>query len=101
MTRRTLTQKRASEIIEFDHDRVRYTACVSRFDDGSIGEVFLDVPKASMLADYARDMAVAASLALQFGCPAEVLRRAVTRSYDGSAAGPLGCLLDLVENDHG
>jgi ribonucleoside-diphosphate reductase alpha chain len=42
-------------------------------------------------------VAVAASLALQFGCPADTLRKALLRLTNGSAAGPLGRLLDLAE----
>jgi hypothetical protein len=37
----------------------------------------------------AREAAVATSLLLQYGCPAETLRRALTRTSDGSASGPL------------
>jgi hypothetical protein len=46
-----------------------------------------------------RDAAIAASLLLQFGCPAETIRHALTRNADGSAAGPLGRLLDMLAND--
>lgn len=45
----------------------------------------------------ASDSAVAASLALQYGCPIEVLQRAFLREEDGSAAGPLGHIFDLME----
>jgi hypothetical protein len=49
----------------------------------------------------ARDAAVAASLALQFSCPLEALRRAVLREEDGSASTPLGAAIDLIINDRG
>jgi hypothetical protein len=43
----------------------------------------------------ASDAAIAASLALQYGCPAEVLRGALSRDSDGVASSPLGVALDL------
>jgi hypothetical protein len=43
----------------------------------------------------ARDAAIAASLLLPYGCPAKTLRRALTRTGDGSASG-LAHALDLL-----
>jgi ribonucleoside-diphosphate reductase alpha chain len=45
----------------------------------------------------ASDAAIAASLALQFGCPAEVLRRALKRDGQGKASSPLGVALDRLD----
>jgi hypothetical protein len=42
----------------------------------------------------ARDAAILASLALQHGGSPDELGRALTRNGDGSAAGPLGAVLD-------
>jgi hypothetical protein len=50
----------------------------------------------SALETIARDAAITASLSLQFGCPAETLRHALTRNTNGTAAGPLGHLLDIL-----
>jgi hypothetical protein len=44
----------------------------------------------------ARDGAVVASIALQYGVPLEVIRHALMRNRDGSACGPLGAALDLL-----
>jgi len=45
----------------------------------------------SMAADvFARDSAIAASLALQFGCLVEILRTALSRDAKGRAEGPPG-----------
>ena len=49
----------------------------------------------------ARDAAVAASLALQFGCPLETLQRAVLRDENGNASTPLGAAIDLIAADRG
>jgi hypothetical protein len=43
-----------------------------------------------------RDLGVAASLALQFGCSLGTLRRAVLRNADGSSATALGAALDII-----
>lgn len=47
----------------------------------------------------ARDASIMCSIALQYGVPAEVLRHAIGRNSDGSAAGPLGKLLDLIAKE--
>jgi ribonucleoside-diphosphate reductase alpha chain len=74
-----------------------FTATVSRFDDGELGEIFLKNHKADSTAGVmASDAAIAASLALQFGCPLETLRRALSRDPRGNATGPLGVALDKL-----
>jgi ribonucleoside-diphosphate reductase alpha chain len=74
-----------------------FTATASRFDDGLLGEVFLQNHKADSAAGImASDAAIAASLALQFGCPAEILRKALCRDARGNPTGPLGVALDML-----
>lgn len=98
MKRETIPNRRCSELLNFEHDGHRYRASVSRFQDGRLAEVFLDGSKPdTAIAIVGRDLAVAASLALQFGCPADTLRKALSRLSSGEAAGPLGALLDIVE----
>jgi hypothetical protein len=76
---------------------LNFTATVSRFDDGTLGEIFLQNHKATSMAGImASDAAIAASLALQFGCPVETLRKALSRDARGNASGPLGQVLDLL-----
>jgi ribonucleoside-diphosphate reductase alpha chain len=45
------------------------------------------------------DAAVAASLALQHGCNIDTLRQALLREENGSAAGPLGMMLDILAGE--
>jgi ribonucleoside-diphosphate reductase alpha chain len=98
MSRENLPNRRHGEVFSFEHEGIRYRANVSRFADGRLAEVFLSGGKPGAgAAVVAHDVAVAASLALQFGCPADTLRRALLRLSNGSAAGPLGRLLDLAE----
>jgi hypothetical protein len=98
--RRRLPNRRASESFAFEAAGLRYTATVSRFADGSVGEVFLT--KVNSRADVnARDAAVVVSIALQYGVPIEVIRKALMRNADGTASGPLGAALDLIVANEG
>ena len=95
--RRRLPNRRGS--IGFDVQALNLTFAVtaSRFNDGSLGEVFIQNHKTNSAAGIlASDCAIAASLALQFGCPAEILARALSRDSRGTATGPLGVALDLL-----
>jgi hypothetical protein len=97
MTRERLANRRASETFSFECGGLRFTATVSRFGDGRLGEVFIQNHKASCFAGImASDAAIAASLALQFGCPAEVLRKALSRDSRGNPSSPLGATLDRL-----
>jgi hypothetical protein len=96
--RQLLPNRRRSEIATFDLDGTRFRATVSRFNDGRLAEVFIDTDKpCSGVSIAARDLGIAASLALQSGCPAATLRKALQRLSDGSPAGPLAAALDLFE----
>jgi hypothetical protein len=97
MRREILPNRRRSELITFEHEGLRYHGSVSRYADGRLGEIFVELAKPGGAAGTgARDAAVAASLALQFGSSSEVLRKALTRLSDGSGAGPLAVLLDMT-----
>ncbi len=93
MNRTRLPNRRNAELFDFEHGGRRWTATIGRFLDGRIGEIFLDAPKESPLVELAQDCALAASLALQSGCPLDTLRHALA----GRHAGPLGAALDLVD----
>src|SRR5262249_41949500 len=95
--RRRLPNRRRSESFDLTAQNLKFTATVSWFDDGQIGEIFLVNHRAGSGAGIlASDGAIAASLALQFGCPIDVLRRALSRDARGSGTGPLGVALDRV-----
>jgi hypothetical protein len=100
MTRNRLPNRRMGETFELECGGLKYVCTVGRFADGSIGEVFLTNSKPSSQSDVnARDAAVAASLAFQFGCPLDVLRRALLRDPHGKASSPLGRALDQLGGD--
>src|SRR5262245_60751767 len=100
MTRERLRNRRLSETFTLELHGLRYVASFSRFDDGRVAEVFLQNHKPASQSDAnARDSAIAASLALQFGCPLDVLRRALLRDAQGRASTPLGAALDKIADE--
>jgi len=95
MSRRRLPNRRPAETFGIEVGGLNYVVSVGRFDDGSLAEIFISNGKAGSDSDTAaRDSAVVASIALQYGVPAEVIRRALMRNRDGSVCGPLGAALD-------
>jgi ribonucleoside-diphosphate reductase alpha chain len=98
--RERLPDRRASTSITFEVNGLVYVATYSQFPDGGdVGEIFLRNHRVGSHADIAaNDAAVAASLALQFGCPLETLQQALGRDSRGGAAGPLGHAVDLIQD---
>jgi hypothetical protein len=95
--RQRLPNRRAHELLSFEHGGIGYTAGVGRFANGDLAEIFLNTSKNGTAVDVnARDAAVAASLLLQHGCCVHILRKALTRNSDGLASGPLARALDLL-----
>ena len=95
--RQRLRNRRGSITFDIEALGLTFTVTASRFDNGELGEIFVQNHKTNSAAGIlASDCAIAASLALQFGCPAEVLARALQRDSRGNATGPLGCALDLL-----
>jgi ribonucleoside-diphosphate reductase alpha chain len=96
-TRERLPNRRTSESFTFELHGLRFTATVSRFDDGRIGELFLNNHKHGNQTDTnARDSAIILSFALQHGADIESIRRALCRNDQGRALGPVGAALDLL-----
>jgi hypothetical protein len=95
--RERLPNRRSSETFAFECAGLRYTATVSRYDDGRLAEVFLTNHKNNSGADTAaRDAAITFSIAVQHGANPETIRRALCRDARGNASGPLGTALDLL-----
>jgi ribonucleoside-diphosphate reductase alpha chain len=95
--REKLPNRRGHELVDFQHGGFDYIAGIGRFADGRLGEIFLTAAKTGTAVDAAaRDAAIIASIALQYGASPAILQHALTRSSDGSASGPLGALLDLL-----
>ena len=97
MAREQLPNRRLAETFDFEISGLRYTCTIGCYADGRLAEIFLQNTKAGSQSDgNARESAIAASLALQFGCPAETLRGAVLRNPNGTACTPLGAALDHI-----
>jgi ribonucleoside-diphosphate reductase alpha chain len=95
--RHRLPNRRPSETFALECAGLKYTATISRFNDGRVGEIFLTNHKGGSHADTAaRDAAITCSIALQFGADIETIRRALCRDGRGHASGPLGVALDLI-----
>jgi hypothetical protein len=95
--RRRLPDRRGSENFSFECNGQHYTATVSRFADGGIGELFLSNGKTGSDTDTAaRDSAITFSIAVQSGADPEVIRRALCRDSRGNPNGPLSTALDLL-----
>jgi hypothetical protein len=90
--RERLPNRRNAEKFDFEHGGRRWTATISRFPDGRLGEIFLDAIRGAAIAELAAEAAIVASLALQSGCPLETLRHAL----NGRDAGPLGTALAII-----
>ena len=98
--RRDLPTRRESELTEIVFRNQTYTIGNSRFQDGSLAEVFVDPHKLSCdLTDDARDISVLISIARRYGVPVDVMREALSRSNDGSPTGLASAVLDVLSEE--
>jgi len=96
--RERLPNRRSAETSAFERDNLKFQMTVGRYPDDRAGELFLSSEHGNSLLDVlAHDAAILASLALQFGCPLETIRHAVTRDSQGVSASPIGEALDRIE----
>ena len=90
--RERLANRRASESFTFELNGLRYTATVTRYADGRLGEMFLNNHKAGNQSDTnARDAAIILSFAAQRGADIETIRRALWRDSQGRPLGASRC----------
>jgi hypothetical protein len=99
--RERLPARRASQVVAFDHvsplgHPTPYTATIGYYDDGRIGEVFVDGKMGSEAGALATDAAVLISIALQHGVPVEEMRAAMGRGSEGRPQSICGSVLDLL-----
>ena len=95
--RERLANRRASLFFDFESMGMRFTASVSHFPDGRIAELFVDNHKAgSAIGTLVRDAAIIFSFAVQHGADPEAIRRALGRSCNGRALGPIAEALDRI-----
>jgi hypothetical protein len=96
-TRERLPNRRHAFTFDFEHAGLKYTATVGRFADGRPAELFISNHKSNSLADVgARDAAILASFALQFGAPLDLIPNALSRESQGRPSGVVGAALDII-----
>jgi hypothetical protein len=94
MTRERLANRRMSAVFDLESMGMRFTASISCYDDGRLGELFLDNHKAgSAVGTLVRDLAIVFSFAVQHGADVEAIRRALCRDSQGHALSPLAAAL--------
>lgn len=99
LERQELPNRRAGEDFEFVHADLRFHASIRYASPTSTSpaEIFLNCAKVDSGADLAaRDAAIIASVALQYGVPLAALAHALGRNQDGSASSPIGALMDIL-----
>ena len=97
--RRPLPQRRRSENfdMEFGGFKKRYFITVGYYDDGGIGEVFINHPVSGLQSEaIARDGAVLVSMALQHGVPLQTIQHAVTRNSNNEPTSIVGAVVDRL-----
>jgi ribonucleoside-diphosphate reductase alpha chain len=95
-----LPNRRRSETFDLESQGLKFTCTISHFADGSLAEIFLQNHKSGSDAGInAQDAAVVCSIALQYGVPLDVIRKALMRDTRGRASGPLGTALDLIAEE--
>ncbi|QIB32649.1 hypothetical protein [Ancylobacter pratisalsi] len=100
MSREPLPVRRFSESRDFLAAGMSFTATLGFYDDGRVGEVFIDGPKAGSDAEVnASDAAVLLSILLQHDISPAVLRRGMARDEEGRPLGPIGAVVDMLAGD--
>jgi hypothetical protein len=99
--RQLLPQRRRAETFTVIHWDQPFVVTVGFFDNGTLGEIFIDGGKTGQdIQSTSRDAAVVLSLGLQHGVPIESIRHAVTRNgASGAPASIIGAVVDAVA-DH-
>ena len=97
--RRILPQRRRCETFEIAWgglDR-RHTITLGFYDDGALGEVFINGGKSGEVVEaIARDGAVLLSLALQYGAEIDNIKSAITRDGQGAPSSVVGAVIDQL-----
>lgn len=104
MTRETLPLRRRSETFEVEFAGLKepHTITLGFYEDGRIGEVFINGGKSGELVEaIARDGAVILSMALQHGTPLATIRNAITRDGQGMPQTIVGVIVDMLTEESG
>ena len=97
--RRALPARRSSETFEIDFGGLAkgHTITVSFYDDGTLGEVFINGGKSGEQVEaIARDGAVLLSIALQYGASLDTIHHAITRDSQDQPQSIVGAVVDRL-----
>ncbi|MBR0879657.1 hypothetical protein ACVMGC_001059 [Bradyrhizobium barranii subsp. barranii] len=100
--RRTLPQRRRAETFEvaFGGLSRTHTVTLGYYDDGTIGEVFINGGKSGEVVEaIARDGAVILSMALQSGVALDTIKHAITRDSQGEPSSIIGAVVDQLREE--
>jgi len=87
---------RQAETFDLEVDGLRYEVTIGFFDGRPV-EVFISNHKAGNASDVAAsDAGILLSLLLQYGCPIEVIAKALSRNSFGSASSVAGAAVDRI-----
>src|SRR5262245_20305081 len=97
MPRTRLPDRRAAETSDLEFAGLRYVVTIGRFSDGRPAETFVcNHLRGNAVDVIVRDAGILISLLLQHGCAAETIAHSISRNSDGSPAGVIGAVLDLI-----
>ena len=97
MTQRLrLPNRRAAIAFELEHQGQRFR-CHVGFNEGEIGEIFLDAAKQNSAIDaFGADAAILISLLLQHGAGLAEIGHALRRGPNGAPASLIGAVVDAL-----
>jgi hypothetical protein len=97
-TREVLPNRRPALAFTLRRGTIDYAVSFGTFEDGRPAEVFITSRKiGSDVEAVCRDGAILISLALQHGCPFDIIRHALTRNQDNSPQSLIGEVVDRIE----
>jgi hypothetical protein len=92
-----LPNRRPAETITSEHGGANFTVTAGRYEDGRLGEIFMNAAHANSALDaIISDAAIAVSFALQHGADLAAIRSAMKRNSQGEPSSPIGAALDLL-----
>jgi hypothetical protein len=97
--RRILNPRRRCDTFEIAFGGLSrsHTVTLGYYEDGSLGEVFINGGKSGEAVEaIARDGAVLLSLALQYGAEISNIKSAITRDAQGSPSSIIGAVVDQL-----
>jgi hypothetical protein len=97
--RRILPQRRRSQTFDISFGGLArsHTITAGYYDDGKLGEVFINGGKSGEQVEaIARDGAVILSVALQYGADLNSIKSAITRDEQGAPQSIVGVVVDRL-----